>query len=179
MLPLLGSSPRARGTPVSDRRRCLGPGIIPACAGNTETDKRGQGLHWDHPRVRGEHMTPPGWGSVPPGSSPRARGTRRIEKPIRPPRGIIPACAGNTSRHHSTPGRHWDHPRVRGEHSRRHGEVSRRPGSSPRARGTPYGADGLCACVGIIPACAGNTLVDWRVSNKTNYRFTRNALVTA
>src|SRR5690606_15823192 len=74
---VLGSSPRARGT----RRGSLqGKGvdrIIPASAGNTAGSVPPPAPPADHPRERGEHVTPysgPGFAF---GSSPRARGTPR------------------------------------------------------------------------------------------------------
>ena len=85
-----GSSPHARGTPCRPRPGRDPPGIIPACAGNTESltliligrrdHPRMRGEHssscvGDHPRMRGEH-----WRYLvslvsPVGSSPHARGT--------------------------------------------------------------------------------------------------------
>ena len=94
-------------------------------------------LDRDHPRMRGEHW--PGRPSTcaRPGSSPHARGA--LAARLVDPRvvGIIPACAGSTSR--------------ASLHSYRHA------GSSPHARGArnPQGAGNLG--VGIIPACAGST----------------------
>ena len=70
--------------------------FIPACAGNTPLDKRGQGVATVHPRVCGEHVLAVKASLQTRGSSPRVRGT---------PAGVgqrlflkrfIPACAGNT-----------------------------------------------------------------------------------
>ena len=54
-----GSSPLARGTqPLNaDEDRPLG--IIPACAGNTRCIYCIQRRSWDHPRLRGEHLSVP------------------------------------------------------------------------------------------------------------------------
>ena len=68
-----GSSPRARGAPRLLDRVENHEGIIPACAGSTETRQGTEAINRDHPRVRGEHTrTTPSHG-VWWGSSPRAR----------------------------------------------------------------------------------------------------------
>ena len=98
-LPLWwGSSPRARGALQGNPRRPQPPGIIPACAGSTDGPPRRPRHRRDHPRVRGEHC-----GSTPTptptrGSSPRARGAHARAPSARLDVGIIPACAGSTSR---------------------------------------------------------------------------------
>ena len=78
--------------------------------------------------------------------------------------GIIPACAGNTGCREPCASRAGDHPRVCGEHLDTLGLSDLSEGSSPRVRGTRYRvvADGLPA--GIIPACAGNTHLQRRLS---------------
>ena len=73
------------------------------------------------------------------GSSPHVRGARHaifVEFELD---GIIPACAGSTPRHGSSPACRRDHPRMCGEHA------------TPRTD-TPDST-------GIIPACAGSTSV--------------------
>ena len=111
-----GSSPRARGTHVLHRPEGSRRRIIPACAGNTLLRSTLTTTPTDHPRVRGEHAARRAWGGYSPGSSPRARGTRRRRQEPADRGRIIPACAGNTRAR--TPGRSIsaDHPRVRGEH---------------------------------------------------------------
>ena len=155
--PLMGSSPRVRGTLAQASDGVLQVGIIPACAGNTTKAPARYDRRWDHPRVCGEH----GVGSpavvLPLGSSPRVRGTRRgvAQGPHGP--GIIPACAGNTRlqrREHEVV---RDHPRVCGEHSGGVSHVAQLTGSSPRVRGTPLRSAPPLSERGIIPACAGNT----------------------
>ena len=93
------------------------------------------------------------------GSSPRVRGTPwRIERdPLF--YGIIPACAGNTGSSSEKHSYGWDHPRVCGEHSRRVRLGGYRRGSSPRVRGTQDRTGRHRHDPGIIPACAGNTVV--------------------
>ncbi|VEG74728.1 Domain of uncharacterised function (DUF2825) [Actinomyces slackii] len=96
VVPMMGSSPRARGLRCDGvDRGCLGR-IIPACAGFTDRPGGAQQSAADHPRVRGVYpvvMFAPPY-SV--GSSPRARGLpRRALGGLGRP-GIIPACAGFT-----------------------------------------------------------------------------------
>ena len=94
--PSAGSSPRMRGTQVANPVHQDRLGIIPAYAGNTLFFARIFRMHWDHPRVCGEHAersaTP--WDT--PGSSPRMRGTLTRILISGWIVGIIPAYAGNT-----------------------------------------------------------------------------------
>ena len=152
-----GSSPRVRGTRVGRDRQERSAGIIPACAGNTQSGGNPTGLSWDHPRVCGEHRKRGVTKSTGSGSSPRVRGTRGRPHGFQIRFGIIPACAGNTPPRHTPPHTTWDHPRVCGEHARNawNGVVSW--GSSPRVRGTRGVMVLTLGTEGIIPACAGNT----------------------
>ena len=92
------------------------------------------------------------------GSSPHARGTPGVAERTPPPAGIIPACAGNTTRPSSPSPAVRDHPRMRGEHALMNPAVVPVAGSSPHARGTRNEARGRSARGRIIPACAGNTI---------------------
>ena len=154
----LGSSPRMRGTPHFPPNRSRRPGIIPAYAGNTLFFARIFRMHWDHPRVCGEHRYCSDALLRTAGSSPRMRGTRRKIGNALGYTGIIPAYAGNTCQRRLRPPSPWDHPRVCGEHESKDRKEVLEEGSSPRMRGT------LCEDVlagfqhGIIPAYAGNTL---------------------
>ena len=133
----MGSSPHARGTPprsLSEESAC---GIIPACAGNTNTTGADRRSARDHPRMRGEHFGEVWIGFL--------------------DGGIIPACAGNTLNVKENRSMVGDHPRMRGEHNAIGGYGVMQPGSSPHARGTPSFRTSARACIGIIPACAGNT----------------------
>ena len=154
---LMGSSPRVRGTRRLHRLLRGRPGIIPACAGNTD----GSGLHaqfdGDHPRVCGEHLLVSVLVLVVSGSSPRVRGTRIRRSRCSLTPGIIPACAGNTTAASRTPWPNWDHPRVCGEHLREDALSLSLVGSSPRVRGTHDIRSKVHHNIGIIPACAGNT----------------------
>ena len=100
-LSTVGSSPRMRGTPVTDYRGATYHGIIPAYAGNTNACTSPSEYLEDHPRVCGEHHQQPRKELTMTGSSPRMRGTRRPDKRVRWVRGIIPAYAGNTLRDYS------------------------------------------------------------------------------
>ena len=153
-----GSSPRVRGTRFVDDLPVGQAGIIPACAGNTSARKPSYPPKRDHPRVCGEHMWVLVTLALKRGSSPRVRGTQSTRFFRTLQSGIIPACAGNTA---------WptlglisvrDHPRVCGEHETMDWSVVKRTGSSPRVRGTRTANTGKHRFIGIIPACAGNTL---------------------
>ena len=93
----MGSSPHARGTLHRQQQREPVGGIIPACAGNTPSERPARRGSRDHPRMRGEHDKVDYVLTGRLGSSPHARGTlarrRRSARAV----GIIPACAGNTS----------------------------------------------------------------------------------
>ena len=152
-----GSSPRMRGTPLSDAGHGIQSGIIPAYAGNTSISPATSATNRDHPRVCGEHMVGYLAGTDSVGSSPRMRGTRRFGRTCMRVRGIIPAYAGNTLRLVSTVWPSRDHPRVCGEHIWAPGIFSLAAGSSPRMRGTPGAGHAVWHYAGIIPAYAGNT----------------------
>ena len=91
-----GSSPRVRGTPHDRISETVVGGIIPACAGNTQTSMSYISHHRDHPRVCGEHYKAKYEELKGEGSSPRVRGTPWKRHDELAERGIIPACAGNT-----------------------------------------------------------------------------------
>ena len=132
-----GSSPRMRGTRRRGSVFLTFNGIIPAYAGNTQSNTMRGASVWDHPRVCGEHSASVvslrgAWGS-----SPRMRGTRS--------RLPVSWSVGG------------DHPRVCGEHVRDLPFVLVHAGSSPRMRGTLPQCRGAQSAHGIIPAYAGNT----------------------
>lgn len=93
-----GSSPLARGIPSTNAFFGAPQRIIPACAGNTKSDKYCQNLYWDHPRLRGEYLRSEMKLVASQGSSPLARGIliSPVDSIATP--GIIPACVGNTAR---------------------------------------------------------------------------------
>ena len=130
-----GSSPLARGLP-RERGLIRAQGwFIPARAGFTKTHDAQHRKCLDHPRSRGVYDHP--HGSVGPlmGSSPLARGLRRVSGSGRCSVGIIPARAGFTIQTTQLGKVDADHPRSRGVYAAL-GPVQRRfAGSSPLARG--------------------------------------------
>ena len=134
--PGSGSSPRARGTQVSDPGQYRHARFIPASAGNTALTARAPTEITVHPRERGEHALSAALRSENAGSSPRARGTPRRQPDHPGYQRFIPASAGNTAR--TTPlFPAWSvHPRERGEHLGSRALSLQYAGSSPRARGT-------------------------------------------
>ena len=69
-----GSPPRARGKGGQGARLAGGAGITPACAGKSQSILRTRYLFRDHPRVRGEKVSPGDMAAKNLGSPPRARG---------------------------------------------------------------------------------------------------------
>ena len=131
-----GSSPHARGTPVSETHARLWRRFIPACAGNTPCQAYSFVHRSVHPRMRGEHNRGGGTVLIRGGSSPHARGTllRAVHRSLNPR--FIPACAGNTIRQRREFSSRTVHPRMRGEHCVQPTTDMAKRGSSPHARGT-------------------------------------------
>ena len=161
---LLGSSPLARGLrppAVCGPRHTR---IIPARAGFTSRSRVAGPRSWDHPRSRGVYASvkctpPPGSGS-----SPLARGLRIIQVPQEYFGRIIPARAGFTYLPAEVDALLSDHPRSRGVYPRAPTTMLKTPGSSPLARGLHYPNARIIVIPGIIPARAGFTSQDERVS---------------
>ena len=153
-----GSSPRVRGRPHWRPPSEWVSGLIPACAGQTAAPAKSTCRQTAHPRVCGADPPPrPGRWHVQ-GSSPRVRGRLRIRKPLDPDPGLIPACAGQTDpgvRVKIVPGAH---PRVSGADVQKLAGNRGFLGSSPRVRGRPRFCVPAPVSVGLIPACAGQTL---------------------
>ena len=143
-----GSSPHARGALYDDGKNLFFTRIIPACAGSTPHQAFTNHLSWDHPRMRGEHISAQSVTVPFEGSSPHARGAQMRE--------YI--------------GEYWlrDHPRMRGEHRRTPRPASTSCGSSPHARGAPSHRRHLLGKRRIIPACAGST--GWTEANPSRTR---------
>ena len=156
---LRGSSPLVRGAHFVMFVAKRDQGIIPACAGSTMALPVLFRMIGDHPRLCGEHNA----GSAPSfdetGSSPLVRGAPTSLAPGAGAGGIIPACAGSTNL--ARFGQLWpgDHPRLCGEHSHLSTDEYEAEGSSPLVRGAlgPQLQPNLG--LGIIPACAGSTLL--------------------
>ena len=93
------------------------------------------------------------------GSSPHARGALVVWYLELALDGIIPACAGSTLHRVDANLSHQDHPRMRGEHTTKDTMSNCELGSSPHARGAlPPRLHGHRRD-GIIPACAGSTVI--------------------
>ena len=152
-----GSSPRMRG------KRCIicvlnsALRIIPAHAGQTNTDNTNTSVNADHPRACGANGIGRTRLEYPQGSSPRMRGklgvAQRRERVFR----IIPAHAGQTS-----PSPLWgapcpDHPRACGANVSPRGHALSLIGSSPRMRGKRPHRQFGGRKFRIIPAHAGQT----------------------
>ena len=112
-----GSSPHVRGAQVRAVVIDVFIGIIPACAGSTETRNFVRFSNGDHPRMCGEHNEGVEYRTLPPGSSPHVRGAHIWNCGIKRALGIIPACAGSTRDIHVRCQLDRDHPRMCGEHT--------------------------------------------------------------
>ena len=93
---ILGSPPPTRGTHNNPRTYKSKAGITPAYAGNTTITKLLTLLMWDHPRLRGEHLSFFPYSSYRVGSPPPTRGTHYHLNNYRSFLRITPAYAGNT-----------------------------------------------------------------------------------
>ena len=91
-----GSSPLARGTRGAGGASIYQPGLIPARAGNTMTQRTAQKVLRAHPRSRGEHRGTAYQEHFHWGSSPLARGTPPFTVISTSLIWLIPARAGNT-----------------------------------------------------------------------------------
>ena len=154
---IMGSSPHTRGAPHRVGGDEVGDGIIPAYAGSTTVPFLESFQFTDHPRIRGEHVVPLVCDATRLGSSPHTRGAQLGGQPGSFGKGIIPAYAGSTRRHHAIRGASSDHPRIRGEHSQAAAIEAAAPGSSPHTRGALSLPRRPAAVDGIIPAYAGST----------------------
>ena len=152
-----GSSPHVRGALSQLQCPCRWLGIIPACAGSTRTLRGFRTGRWDHPRMCGEHYVHRPQLDWDVGSSPHVRGAQNLLPIMQDLDGIIPACAGSTSRPpdlHTVP---RDHPRMCGEHADGNKTIQGAKGSSPHVRGALARRFASGSATGIIPACAGST----------------------
>ena len=152
-----GSSPLARGLPVTGGDDSIESRIIPARAGFTHSHVCSTRLHWDHPRSRGVYAKAEKAENRFVGSSPLARGLRLSERRGLIPGRIIPARAGFTRARPPRSWMSWDHPRSRGVYDDREMQIEAIGGSSPLARGL---RGWLARCdrrLWIIPARAGFT----------------------
>ncbi len=113
---LLGSSPRAWGTPHSQQADPLSGRFIPTCVGNTVEQSEQLVPASVHPHVRGEHHWNRSANIRKSGSSPRAWGTHNDAAIVGNSGRFIPTCVGNTQPRSSRGQFRPVHPHVRGEH---------------------------------------------------------------
>ena len=163
----LGPSPRVRGILARRDRQPARAGSIPAGAGNPTRGQLRPSTLRVHPRGCGESSM-----SSPPlsagrGPSPRVRGIPGRPTAGGPPRGSIPAGAGNPMATVSLRSVSWVHPRGCGESGGYSSSPCRRPGPSPRVRGIPCGLVPSRERPGSIPAGAGNPPTLGRRSSTT------------
>ena len=134
-----GSSPRVRGRLTRVVALPVREGLIPACAGQTTSTSSSMTARRAHPRVCGaDHVNTPNRKTAV-GSSPRVRGRRQ---PTQPP-----------------PTRTWAHPRMCGADRLPGANAGEPDGSSPRVRGRRRYPVGRVMVSGLIPACAGQTVL--------------------
>ena len=154
--PMVGSSPRARGTRFWDPDQDVTHRFIPAGAGNASARARYGHLTPVHPRGRGERLFSSPHRASLTGSSPRARGTHEARSADSATVRFIPAGAGNANQHRASAAARAVHPRGRGERGSAVHTGTHHRGSSPRARGTRL-RDGVRGVrMRFIPAGAGN-----------------------
>ena len=152
-----GSSPLSRGIRGTIGPRMTCPGIIPALAGNTGSQKATDQVGRDHPRSRGEYQALLDPVVLTAGSSPLSRGIPVGGSGCGLDPGIIPALAGNTRSDVFSTGWTGDHPRSRGEYAVAVLFCTHGVGSSPLSRGIRIRVKTEVQMDGIIPALAGNT----------------------
>ena len=110
-------------------------------------------------------LLPAVWGAIKTGlrsargSSPHARGKPSAFGIQSTSRGLIPACAGKTIKTSRVKIVSRAHPRMRGENCLRFRSSAATAGSSPHARGKHATKIDGSLGPGLIPACAGKTLI--------------------
>ena len=115
VLPATGSSPRVRGKRRMPRLHGKSSRLIPACAGKTLPAASASLSKPAHPRVCGENLISAALVARVPGSSPRVRGKLFVKLFHILRCGLIPACAGKTSKTEHMLRALRAHPRVCGE----------------------------------------------------------------
>ena len=161
MSALHGSSPRVRGKLISSSENLREGGLIPACAGKTNSSIASTGTRKAHPRVCGENRGVHRFKTLVDGSSPRVRGKRNECTGHPVVQGLIPACAGKTGRGSRRVVSGRAHPRVCGENVQSMGPHASVRGSSPRVRGKRTRQSAESPRARLIPACAGKTTSLW------------------
>ena len=155
---LVGSSPRMRGKHAGGAGHRVRRRIIPAHAGQTSTDVARSVVVSDHPRACGANLIAAVALILAFGSSPRMRGKRGgVRRRLWFGR-IIPAHAGQTSRHPRIAVPATDHPRACGANVALSIRAIIGSGSSPRMRGKLASITRKTVSSRIIPAHAGQTI---------------------
>ena len=160
----VGSSPRMRGKQQRGGDIGRARRIIPAHAGQTESNQHAHDAVTDHPRACGANPGLEGPRAWYYGSSPRMRGKRAETVTVRGVSRIIPAHAGQTQSRQSQRPEHADHPRACGANRNTRIPTASAAGSSPRMRGKLGDPGGGVAARRIIPAHAGQTKPAWHRS---------------
>ena len=153
----MGPPPPARGARGPRRRGLPAHGTTPACAGSTSAPWCSTWPRRDHPRLRGEHLTPEHFHKLTEGPPPPARGAPVGGRVWVDMEGTTPACAGSTSCQGEGGAPPRDHPRLRGEHVTTPRYTKRVMGPPPPARGAPLQDAEQHRATGTTPACAGST----------------------
>ena len=153
----LGSSPRVRSRLRRIHRHQLQERIISACAEQTSGCRRCWSSTRDHLRVCGADATVSALHRRTLGSSPRVRSRHGLGRRRTSLRGIISACAEQTSTTGLRCAAPADHLRVCGADGLLGIHSPSRVGSSPRVRSRLPDLDTDLAGLGIISACAEQT----------------------
>ena len=154
---LIGSSPRAWGTPSRRRRTESTTRFIPTGVGNTSSSSGPHVANSVHPHGRGEHWVGQASTRISCGSSPRAWGTPLRAASLRRPARFIPTGVGNTGKLRPMSCTTTVHPHGRGEHASLSSAGHRCGGSSPRAWGTHGRYGESLRPLRFIPTGVGNT----------------------
>ena len=112
-------------------------GNIPAHAGKTIAHKCDQQKMEEHPRTRGENISPRHTGYARGGTSPHTRGKLEFHYLLVGDVRNIPAHAGKTDAVIPLLSDDEEHPRTRGENLHRGGLSPLSGGTSPHTRGKP------------------------------------------
>ena len=118
-----------------------------------------------HPRSRGENLHPLTPVRLTEGSSPLTRGKRTDKSAYLNELRLIPAHAGKTNLHVTSPFLSGAHPRSRGENTLRTLRQGSGPGSSPLTRGKLAERVSLAVPTRLIPAHAGKTVLHIGIDN--------------
>ena len=155
--PYPGSSPLMRGKPRRRASSSNGSRLIPAHAGKTAGERVLGGVHWAHPRSRGENRAGVHDPERAVGSSPLTRGKPPSMATSAGCAGLIPAHAGKTWRRGAGRPTRRAHPRSRGENRSTSSFSAGAAGSSPLTRGKLHLRAQQSRRDRLIPAHAGKT----------------------